>query len=104
MTEIVIAVIGSGALSALISGVFAVATGRKRSKNGVRRGVQLLLYAQIKSRAREYIARGSIYADELEDLLRDWNCYHNELDGNGFLDSLMAQVKTLPVAERSAAA
>ncbi|MBQ1982242.1 MAG: hypothetical protein II229_03355, partial [Clostridia bacterium] len=36
--------------------------------------------------------------EDLEDLTRMWACYHDDLEGNGYLDSLMAAVKRLPIA------
>lgn len=58
-----------------------------------------LLYARIKSLAKEYIQRGNITVEELEDLDRMHGVYHDpdKLNGNGFLDGVMKTVHKLPM-------
>ncbi len=51
-----------------------------------------LLYDRIKHLAKSYIKRGWISVEEYEDLKRMHNVYHDELKGNGFLDSIMGEV------------
>ena len=98
MTQaIVVAIITSGALTALITNLFTMAERKKKSSDGVQEGVRLLLYGQIKQLARQYLAAGEIAADELEDLANMWQCYHGPLEGNGYLDDLMARVGKLPI-------
>lgn len=99
MTNIIIAIIGSGALTAVITNVFTLLRERKAHTAGVAEGVQLLLYDRIKYLAKHHIANGEITADDLEDLTRMWECYHNPkgLNGNGYLDNLMGAVKKLPI-------
>ena len=55
------------------------------------------LYLSIKRDGKSYLQRGSISAEELEDLVNAHKVYHDVLEGNGFLDSLMEKVKQLPV-------
>ena len=55
------------------------------------------LYLGIKRDGKSYLQRGSITAEELEDLVNAHKVYHDVLKGNGFLDSLMEKVKALPV-------
>lgn len=58
-----------------------------------------LLYARIKSLAKEYIQRGDITMEELEDLDRMHAVYHepDKLNGNGFLSGVMGTVHKLPI-------
>lgn len=58
---------------------------------------RVLLYDRIKHLAKTYISRHHITAEELEDLIAMHECYHTTLNGNGFLDDLMAQVRRLPI-------
>lgn len=51
-----------------------------------------ILYDRIKHLAKSYIARNWISVEEYEDLKRMHKVYHDELEGNGFLDALMAEV------------
>lgn len=70
--------------------------GDKQIKNALR----ILMYDRIKYLGRCYIEKGFITADDLEDLVAMHKCYHDDLDGNGFLDTLMAQVKALPIRKK----
>lgn len=106
--EIAIAIISGGAAAAIVSGVIQIilwkmnrkatkedseTKGEKATKNALR----VLLYDRIKYLAKSYITKGSISVEDLEDLMNMHKIYHDDLDGNGFLDSLMGQVKSLPV-------
>lgn len=53
-----------------------------------------LLYDRIKHLAKSYIARGWVTVEELEDLNRMHEVYHDadKLNGNGFLKELMHTV------------
>lgn len=94
--EILLAVLGSSALASLISGIFSLAANRKKQESGVEAGVRILLYGNIKHLGTKYIERGYITNDEYEDLVRMHGVYHNALNGNGFLDDIMDQVRRLP--------
>lgn len=50
-------------------------------------------YCRIKSLGKEYISRGEITTEELEDFLAMHSIYHDTLGGNGFLDALVKDVK-----------
>lgn len=93
VVTIVVAVLSSGALTALVNGLIAY----RQSKRGVTAGVRMLLYDRIKHLGKGYIARGSITSEELEDLVQLHEVYHKDLDGNGFLDAIMNNVKSLPI-------
>ena len=54
-----------------------------------------ILYDRIKHLAKVYIKRGWISVEEYEDLKRMHKVYHDDLEGNGFLDSIMAEVDNL---------
>lgn len=51
-----------------------------------------ILYDRIKHLAKAYIKRQWISVEEYEDLKRMHKVYHDDLKGNGFLDSIMAEV------------
>lgn len=96
---IIIAIISSGALSTLISGLFSAWRNRRKKHDGVRDGIKIILYDRIKHLGKAYIERGYITADELEDLTTMHEIYHDPdgLNGNGFLDAIMRNVKQLPI-------
>ena len=54
-----------------------------------------ILYDRIKHLGKAYIKRGWVYVEEYEDLKRMHKVYHDELNGNGFLDDLMRDVSDL---------
>lgn len=56
-----------------------------------------LLYDRIKHLAKAYIARGWVTVEELEDLNRMHEVYHDEdkLNGNGFLTELITTANHL---------
>lgn len=54
-----------------------------------------ILYDRIKHLAKTYIKRGYITVEEYEDLKRMHKVYHDDLSGNGFLDSIMEEVDKL---------
>lgn len=96
MKEIIIALIGSGLLSAIVSGsvtLLSKAIDKKSNENKL-----LLAMARdgIKRNCRGYIERGSITLDELEDLEALHASYHDG-GGNGYCDTLINKVKALPV-------
>lgn len=100
MAEVIIAACGGAA----VGGAFSVLTwmlNRRAAKadrhTGIAAGVQVLLYDRIKHLAKHHIAVGAISANDLEDLVRMHDIYHDELDGNGYLDGLMTCVKKLPI-------
>ena len=97
LPELVIAIIGSGALSALITGLFRLLEQKQKKEDGVKAGVRILLYDRIKHLGLTYIQQGYITADALEDLEHMHEIYHRELSGNGYLDSIMNLVRRLPI-------
>lgn len=69
----------------------------EQTQEDLRIALQVTLYDRIKFLAKSYIKRGYISTEELEDLSSMHSAYHDRTHGNGFLDTLMAQVKQLPV-------
>lgn len=98
MSEVIIvAIISSGALSALISGIFLIISNRMKEDEGIKAGMKMLLYDRIKHLGKFYIHRGNVTLEELNDLHDMHEIYHDQLGGNGFLDSLMHRVESLPI-------
>ena len=56
-----------------------------------------ILYDRIKHLAKSFIRRGWITVEEYEDLKRMHQVYHDDLEGNGFLDAIMESVEELEV-------
>lgn len=92
---IIIAIISSGALSTLISGLFSIWRSKKEREDGITAGVRMLLYDRVKFLGKRYLEKSQVTIEELEDLVEMHRIYHS-LGGNGFLDSIMDSVKRLP--------
>lgn len=54
-----------------------------------------ILYDRIKHLAKSYIKQKWISVEEYEDLKRMHKVYHDDLNGNGFLDEIMTEVNKL---------
>lgn len=98
------AVLTGGVAAALVSGLFQVVLqkmNRKATKedkaDDIKVALRILLYAEIKTLGKQYIERGYITSEELEDIIAMHRVYHDNLHGNGFLDKLMEQVLSLPI-------
>lgn len=94
---IIIAILSSSALTALINGIIIAQREKKQKETGVSAGIRILLYDRIKHLGKSYIERGCITSEELEDLIAMHKIYHDDLDGNGFLDAIMRSVGALPI-------
>lgn len=111
MGQLLAIALGGGFSAALVSGLIQLllwGLNRKAAKedksndgdNQVKNALRVLLYDRVKYLGRCYIEQGFIIADDLEDIVAMHKCYHDDLDGNGFLDTLMAQVKALPIRKK----
>lgn len=94
---ITVAIIGSG----LFNKILDYFINRKERSNDEYKAVQkanrLIMKDRLRFLCMHYINQGWIYEDELEDIMAMHECYHNDLNGNGFLDKQMASVKQLEV-------
>ena len=117
MNDVVASILGGSLGAALVSGVFGLimwrlnrsaakadsaAAKKTRAEEQIGNvivGLRALMYKEIKMLGREYLHRGQISTEDLEDLLTMHKIYHDELGGNGFLDSLVAQVKRIPLED-----
>lgn len=68
-----------------------------KTLNNLTIAMRMLMYDRIKHLGNTYLDRGSISSEELADLLAMHKVYHEALNGNGFLDTVMDKVKALPV-------
>lgn len=97
MRDIIIAIIGSGLLSTLINQICGLIQRRAEEKTGTSSALRLILKDRLRFLCMHYIQQGWIYEDELEDIITMHKCYHDDLKGNGYLDTLMGKVKSLEV-------
>lgn len=96
-TAIIIAILGSGLLSTIVNQVCNAINRKAEARNGVQQGLRLVLKDRLRFLCIRYIEQSWIYEDELEDLIAMHDCYHSTLQGNGYLDELMARAKKLEI-------
>ena len=94
---IIAAALSSSLLTAIINNAFTLLNKKSDKNNAIRNGVQLILYSEIKRLGKKYIDAGQVSYEDLEDLIKMHKCYHSDLGGNGYLDSLMNSVKELHI-------
>lgn len=96
-TAIIVAIIGSGLINTLLTYIIGRRERKKDELSGIKKAMCFMLKDSLKISCMNYIEQGWIYEDELEELIETHKCYHNDLDGNGWLDELMSRVKSLPI-------
>lgn len=108
MIEIIVAVLGGSALSALITQVGNYISDRRKRKDAVedktedkdaalKQGMKLLLADKIQYLGLKYIEEGEITFSNRKMLNDMHSTYHNGLGGNGDFDGLMKEVNELPI-------
>lgn len=98
MTNIIIAILGSGALSTLISVIAGAIQKRMEKDTDTKKAVRLCIYYQLKDTALKYINANYIDPDDLKCLIESHDVYKN-LGGDGFTESLINQCKKLEIKE-----
>ena len=108
MIEIIIAVLGGSALSALITQVGNYITDRRKRKDivedkaddkdaALKQGIKLLLADKIQYLGLRYIEEGEVTFSNKKMLNEMHSVYHNGLGGNGDYDDLMEEFNELPL-------
>lgn len=67
----------------------------RREDKALESGLREILYDRIKFLCRKYIGEGKIGEEDYNSIRRMWQVYHDGLNGNGYLDSLMSEVEDL---------
>lgn len=108
VTEIIIAVLGGSALSALITQVGNYISDRRKRKDAVedrtedkdaalKQGIKLLLADKIQYLGLRYIEEGEVTFSNKKMLNEMHSVYHSGLGGNGDFDDLMEEFNELPI-------
>lgn len=96
METILLAVIGSSALSALVTGIINLLRDQSNKESGLEKGVQLLLLAELERQADKHVALGTITRQDLKLFLECYDVYHS-LGGNGYATDMRDDVMRLPI-------
>ena len=92
---ILCALIGSGAATALVTGLIGRRAEQKRTETGESQGLRYLLQDRLEQQALAYLRRGSVTYDELRNWNRGHRIYHDLLGGNGDLNGLKEELNRL---------
>ena len=92
---IVCALLGSGAATALVTGLVGLRAEQRRTETGESQGLRYLLQDRLEQQALAYLEKGSISYEELRSWNRGHHIYHDLLGGNGDLNGLKDQLRSL---------
>lgn len=95
---IIIAILSSSSIATIITAIINAIITHSKSYNSLVEANRILMKDRIKHLGNDYIHRGNITSEELQDLHEMHNCYH-DLGGNGFLDTIMNNVNRLPMTK-----
>ncbi len=96
-TAILIAIIGSGSLSAIVTAAINAMQNRGKKKSAERTALMCLLDDKLGYLTEKYITRGSITFDERRRIVEIHRAY-KALGGNGYYNELMQRVDALPIS------
>lgn len=94
--KIIMAILGSGAFSALVTGVINLLNARQKAKKGSDEMILMLTAGQLYMMGESMITRGEVTFRELE-LFNDMYALYKKKDGNGYVDDLKKRISSLPV-------
>ena len=92
---ILCALMGSGAATALVSGLISRRSEKRRTETGESQGMRWLLQDRLEQQALEYLRRGTVTYEELRNWNRGHHIYHDLLGGNGDLNGLKEELTRL---------
>ena len=92
--EIVIAILGSGVISTLISCFFQAYSDKKKKLDKFEEGMRLLLLSALKRDGRDMIAQGRATKNDYDSFCAMYNAYKS-LDGDGWADGVKEVVDSL---------
>lgn len=97
MSEIIVAIIGSGALSALVSGVIQLINGKRKAKKGIEQAVSFLILGELERQFDKLIAKGHATRKDMKRFREVYDTY-KKLGGDGYADDMFEAAKELEVS------
>ena len=92
--EIVLAILGSGVVSTLISCLFQLRTERKSKIGKFEEGMRLLLLSAIRMTGKSILQEGTVSKNDYDSFCAAYNAYKS-FDGDGWADGIKAQIDAL---------
>lgn len=92
--DFIIAILGSGVLSTLISCIFQLWNNRKKKLGKLEEGMRLLLLSDVRAMGKKLIDQGSVTREEYAVFNASYVAY-KELGGDGWADGVKHNVDNL---------
>ena len=96
---LVCALMGSGAATAMVNGLFHSYGLRRQQQTGESQGMRWLLQDRLEQLALCYLSRGYVTMEQLRQWNRGHQIYHDLLGGNGDLNGLKDELRRLRIRE-----
>lgn len=94
MSDIILAILGSGVLSTIISCVFQTINNRKRKLGKLEEGMRLLLLSDVRANGKKLTEQGKVTREEYAIFNASYQAY-KELGGDGWADGVKSNVDML---------
>ena len=89
--QIILAVLGSGVISTIISCVFQYVNQKKNKQTQLEQGMSLLLLSTIKRDGKDLIKQGKVSKNDYDSFCATYNAY-KALGGDGWADGIKAKI------------
>ena len=92
--QIILAVLGSGVISTIISCVFQYINQKKSKQTQFEEGMSLLLLSSLKRDGKELLAQGKVSKNDYDSFIATYNAY-KALGGDGWADGIKAKIDNM---------
>ena len=92
--QIILAVLGSGVISTIISCVFQYINQKKNKQTQLEEGMSLLLLSSLKRDGKELLAQGKVSKNDYDSFCATYNAY-KALGGDGWADGIKAKIDSM---------
>lgn len=92
--EIIIAILGSGVISTIISCIFQYINQKKTNQTQFETGMSLLLLSSLKRDGKDLLAQGSVSKNDYDSFMATYKAY-KALGGDGWADGIKDDVDHL---------
>ena len=92
--QIILAVLGSGVISTIISCIFQYINQKKSKQTQFEEGMSLLLLSSLKRDGKELLAQGKVSKNDYDSFCATYNAY-KALGGDGWADGIKAKIDNM---------
>lgn len=92
--QIILAVLGSGVISTIISCIFQYINQKKSKQTKFEEGMSLLLLSSLKRDGKELLAQGKVSKNDYDSFCATYNAY-KALGGDGWADGIKAKIDNM---------